>query len=137
MNRTLSLPEAPTQLVMAPDGKRVYVALSSSVVVVDTATFTSVGTVSVGFNPSSSGGIDLGPKPSGPVLTVAVADVQLCWKAVSNVVYQLEYSRALDGTNWQPLGPPVVGNGFTNCVVDSVLGLPRRFYRIRLSSDRL
>ncbi|MGY2011683.1 RDD family protein [Nocardia gipuzkoensis] len=44
---TVSLPDEPWQLVVSPDGKQVYVATFSSVVVVDAATHRIVGTVPV------------------------------------------------------------------------------------------
>ncbi len=131
IGRTVTFSAAPSDLVVAPDGQRIFVAnqaASGFVSVLDTVTFTSVGTVNVGNSPS---GIAIKPNP--PInLTIAVADVQVCWNSLSNTIYQVEYKSGLTTNTWQPLGPLVNGNGSTNCIVDSVLIDPQRVYRVRI-----
>jgi hypothetical protein len=64
------------------------------------------------------------------VLSVRVADITLCWNSQTNKLYQLQY-RSESATNlWTDLGAPVAGNGTTNCILESLHGEPRRFYRV-------
>lgn len=65
-----------------------------------------------------------------PRLSIEVADVALCWRSSSNIMYQVEYQSELTTNMWASLGEPIVGNGTTNCILDSVRGTPRRFYRV-------
>jgi hypothetical protein len=69
-----------------------------------------------------------------PEITIRVSEVEICWSTTSNRTYQVQYRPALDpeSTNeWIDLGPPVTGDGQTDCLPDRVpLGEPRRFYRV-------
>ncbi len=65
-----------------------------------------------------------------PQLTIETSEVRVCWETVSNVVYQLEYQSALTTNQWVPYGAPVVGNGATNCVFDSTVSSPKKFFRL-------
>lgn len=129
--RTNSFSASPADLAVTPDGKFLFVAnqaASGFISIMNTATFTTVGTVNVGNLP---GGIAIKPNP--PIsLTVTVADVQICWNSLSNTQYQVEYKSTLTTNTWQPLGSLINGNGSTNCIVDSVLSDPQRVYRVRL-----
>jgi hypothetical protein len=65
-----------------------------------------------------------------PEPTIRVSEVEICWLAVSNTTYQVQYRDALNANVWTDLGAPLSGNGTTNCVTDKVAaGQPRRFYR--------
>ncbi|HEX7541965.1 MAG TPA: LamG-like jellyroll fold domain-containing protein [Anaerolineales bacterium] len=58
--------------------------------------------------------------------------IQLCWDAQSNAVYQVEFLSSLSTNAWTSLRLPIPGNGAANCIMDSVLGPPTRFYRVRV-----
>jgi hypothetical protein len=53
------------------------------------------------------------------------------WFASNNVIYQVQWSSALLGTNtiWNNLGSPIAGSGVTNTVSDTV-GPPHNFYQV-------
>jgi hypothetical protein len=59
-----------------------------------------------------------------------IGTVELCWGSASNQDYQVQCRPDLAFSIWTNLGGPVRGNGTTNCVVDSSLTHPQRFYRI-------
>jgi hypothetical protein len=65
-----------------------------------------------------------------PRLNIEVASVAISWLSETNRQYQLEFSTLLAPTIWTNFGGPVQGNGTTNIVFDTILGQPRRFYRI-------
>ena len=66
-----------------------------------------------------------------PPLTIRVSEVKICWPSIQDQNYLVEYFPAATGSGWAPLGPPVTGNGTTNCVSDSVTpGEVRRLYRV-------
>jgi hypothetical protein len=73
-----------------------------------------------------------GQIPSLPALTISLADVQLCWLTQTGIVYQLEYRSSLTTNAWTSLGAPFVGDGTTNCVLDSVAGQPQKYYRVTI-----
>ena len=61
-----------------------------------------------------------------------VSEVELCWESVASRGYQVQYRSALTANLWLDLGPPIQGNGTTNCVKDAVpAGEPQRFYRVK------
>ena len=57
--------------------------------------------------------------------------VQVRWAANSNAVYQVEYLTNLATTAWAPLQSAIPGS-VTNSIIDSILGQPTRFYRVRV-----
>ena len=61
----------------------------------------------------------------------APQSVQVRWDAKSNAVYQVEYRSNLTGTAWSPLQSAIPGS-VTNSIIDSILGQPSRFYRVRV-----
>jgi hypothetical protein len=68
---------------------------------------------------------NLGIKKAAP------QSVQVRWDANSNAVYQVEYRSNLTGTAWSPLQSAIPGS-VTNSIIDSILGQPSRFYRVRV-----
>ena len=63
--------------------------------------------------------------------TIRVAAVEVCWPSVSNAHYQVQYRTSVDSNAWFNLQSPVLGNGGTRCVVDSVgPAQSHRFYRV-------
>ena len=130
LGRTVTFSGSPADLAVTPDGKFLFVVNQvlpvGFISVIDTSNFTTVATVNVGNYP---GGIAIKPNPP-TVLTIAVADVQVCWNSLSNTLYQVEYKSVLTTNTWTSLGVPVAGNGSTNCFVDSVLNDPQRIYRV-------
>ena len=72
-------------------------------------------------------------RPQLSVQLIQAPNIQVCWTSLSNRVYQLEYSSALNPTNtWLPLGPPITSTGTNICVTDSMLDELRRFYRVHV-----
>lgn len=66
-----------------------------------------------------------------PVAAIRVSEVEVCWDSVSNRNYQVQYRSTLTANVWTDLGPPVAGNGSSNCLTDKVpLGRPERYYRV-------
>ncbi len=128
-NRILHLTQNPQALAISPDGNQLCVVGSASLIVIDTVSFTTITNIAVGNGPD---GIALGRVNLSPTLTVAIADLQLCWNSASNTQYQVEYRSELTSNSWQPLGGAILGNGVKICTTDSILGQPRRFYRVRL-----
>jgi hypothetical protein len=61
----------------------------------------------------------------------ASQSVQVRWDANSNAVYQVEYRTNLTETAWAPLQSAIPGS-VTNSIIDSILGQPARFYRVRV-----
>jgi hypothetical protein len=61
----------------------------------------------------------------------APQSVQVRWDVNSNAVYQVEYRTNLAETAWSPLQSAIPGS-VTNSIIDSILGQPARFYRVRL-----
>jgi len=73
---------------------------------------------------------DLQFSVASPRATIRLANVEICWPSVADVMYQVEYESEVTGHLWMPLGTQVAGTGATNCVVDAFT-TPRRFYRVR------
>lgn len=65
-------------------------------------------------------------------LTIQVDTVAIEWDSVSNTVYQLQYRSPLSGNVWLNLGSATTGTGSRVVVYDSVLGDPRRQYRVEV-----
>jgi len=65
-------------------------------------------------------------------LRIRVSQVELCWDALSNAVYRVEYRSALTTNAWLPLGTNCFpGDGSVTCIYDSVFpDEPKRFYRV-------
>lgn len=68
--------------------------------------------------------------PSAPEGNLSIASVDYCWTSISNVFYQVQYASTATTNQWTNLGNPIQGNGTTNCITDTVRGLPQRFYRV-------
>lgn len=62
-------------------------------------------------------------------VTVDVSQVRVCWNSTTTNNYQVQYRSELTTNEWVSLGGPVMGNGTTNCVTDSVTD-PKRFYQV-------
>jgi YVTN family beta-propeller protein len=128
--QVLVLPQHPQGLAVAPKGGRLCIAEGTNTLqIVDVLTWATITNIVVGTVPQQ---VVTGLINQSPSLTVAVSDVQVCWNSASNVLYQVEYRSALTTNTWQPLEGQVVGNGSTNCISDSILGQPARFYRVRV-----
>jgi len=71
---------------------------------------------------------------SGPKLNIIkshISQVDLSWQSRSNKTYQIKYQSTLTTNGWLDLGAPVLGNGFTNFMQDSIIeGQSSRFYRL-------
>lgn len=66
-----------------------------------------------------------------PIATLRVSEVEVCWNTASNRTYQVQYRSTWTTNAWADLGPPVAGNGSTNCITDKVpLGQSQRYYRM-------
>jgi hypothetical protein len=77
------------------------------------------------------------PEPGGPVMSIYVSCVDVCWTTRTNRFYQLQYTNALTTNQWVDLGCPIPGNGSTNCVTESVRGIEQRYYQVvELTTNR-
>ena len=63
-------------------------------------------------------------KLSGP------SSVQIAYFACSNMLYQVEWSDDLSGTNWWPVTDPVPGDATAKYIDQSIDGFAQKFYRI-------
>lgn len=66
-----------------------------------------------------------------PALNISVSQVRLCWPALSNVTYQVQYRSDLTTNIWTDLGSPIVGTGTNLCITDEVRG-GQKFYRLEI-----
>ena len=65
-----------------------------------------------------------------PDVSIRCSQVEVCWWSITNKRYQVQYQSDLTTGMWMDLGAPILGNGTTNCVTDTiVVGQPGRFYR--------
>jgi hypothetical protein len=72
-----------------------------------------------------------------PRLTAALSDdqgtLQLRFRSEDGCSYQLQYNYDVRDPEWNPLGPPVNGNGGTVALTAEFYGDPQRFYRLSVS----
>jgi hypothetical protein len=54
--------------------------------------------------------------------------VQVSFQGLSNVLYQVEYRSSVNSGTWLPWGAPILSNGGTNTITDSMVGQAGRFY---------
>jgi hypothetical protein len=67
--------------------------------------------------------------PRSPTTVTIYPAAEICWYAITNVRYQPQWTFLLN-TNWFDLGPPVNGNGATNCLLDTTRDYEKKFYRV-------
>jgi hypothetical protein len=67
---------------------------------------------------------------AGPLATIEVSEVAICWVGSTNRTYQVQYASGLATNTWVNVGSPVQGTGTSTCVHDAVLGQERRFYHV-------
>ena len=66
----------------------------------------------------------------GPVMSIRVSQVEVCWQSATNISYQLQYQSALTGGQWTNLGTPFPGDGSRKCITDAIAeSEPQRSYR--------
>ena len=71
------------------------------------------------------------PAPVPPPLTIHLSYIDVCWSSRTDKTYQVQYRSGLTTNIWTDLGAPIPGNGFTNCITDS-LASPQRVYRVKV-----
>lgn len=134
IGRSVSFTAQPRDVAVTADGQRLFVANQATagfVSVIDTTTFTTVATVSVGNSP---GGIAIKPNPLINV-TIAVAEVQVSWNSISNETYRIEYKSALTAGAWAPLIECLRATNTTTHIFDKIAPeSPQRFYRVVLTN---
>ena len=64
---------------------------------------------------------------SGPTPFIFPA-VEISFRTMTNTKYQVEWSTNLAGTNWTPLGAPIIGRGTNASAFDSTRSGAQRFY---------
>ena len=72
---------------------------------------------------------------SVPLITSARSTnnvVTITWSAVAGGIYRVQYIDNLNGANWNDLAPDVAAIGSTASQTNNVIGVPHRFYRIRV-----
>jgi hypothetical protein len=74
----------------------------------------------------------VGPPPL-PLLSIRTAPqtVELRWPSEVGGSYQVQWNSVPGSTNWQSLGAPIQGLGFTNSVSDTATSSQTRFYRLQ------
>jgi hypothetical protein len=66
-----------------------------------------------------------------PTPAIRVSEVEVCWDAQSNRIYQVQYRSELTTNQWVSLGAPVRATTARECVQDKVpMNQPRRMYRV-------
>jgi hypothetical protein len=60
----------------------------------------------------------------------AEAAVELSWPSITNQLYQLQWSPALETNQWFSLIAPVAGTGGVIVVTNAMETNPQRFYRV-------
>lgn len=66
-----------------------------------------------------------------PTAAIRVSEVSVCWNAVSNRSYQVQYASDLATNVWNNLGSPITATGAVQCVADKVPPeQPGRYYRV-------
>jgi hypothetical protein len=63
-------------------------------------------------------------------LTNNIASVT--WKSATNLIYQLQRSGDLNGSNWVNVPPPVTATSSTTTQTNAVGNVPQQFYRVNL-----
>lgn len=69
-------------------------------------------------------------KSRGPVLSIAVENVRICFGSKNGRFYQVQYRSESTTNQWTDLGAPLVGTGAAICLLDTVAGQSRKFYRV-------
>ncbi len=59
-------------------------------------------------------------------------NVVICWSAISNVTYRVQYQSNLGSPNWLDLAPDVMATTNTASAADNPNGATPRFYRVRI-----
>lgn len=62
-------------------------------------------------------------------------NLTLSWPSSSSQAYQLEATDALGTGDWIPVGQAVVGTGAPLALTNSLVGVPRRFFRLRITPE--
>jgi hypothetical protein len=72
----------------------------------------------------------------GPITTIRMSQVEVCWNTFSNMWCQLQYRSDLTTNQWVPFTTDwMLGDGFTHCTNDTVLAnQPTRFYRVAITN---
>jgi hypothetical protein len=92
-------------------------------------------------NASGGDGSDIGAYERNSMLAVRASlafptngpqFMVICFPAEDGNSYQVQYSTDPNGNNWVNLGAPVQGHGLTECVQDTDVPAPSRFYRVQL-----
>jgi hypothetical protein len=79
-------------------------------------------------------GFPTSPRPDFRIRKISEDEVQLSWKTVTNLDYQLEFSESATAGQWNPLGAPLSGTGESFSTNDMILPQrPQRFYRLSIT----
>ena len=70
--------------------------------------------------------------PLTPSFTTSNGVVSFTWSAVSNQMYQLQYTTNLIAPIWTDLGNPITATSNTAATADGAASDSQRFYRVRL-----
>ena len=63
-------------------------------------------------------------------LTNHASQVAISWLGMSNRIYQVQSRTELTTNTWMNSGSPVLGTEGINCLFDSILDQPQKFYRL-------
>jgi hypothetical protein len=73
--------------------------------------------------------LDTDPFPAVDTLAIQKA-VMICWPTTTGTQYQVQWAAKVDPDAWTYFGPPLAGNGVTNCVCDALGNSAMRVYRV-------
>jgi hypothetical protein len=100
-----------------------------------------IGRVTINLLPSSDSGVTLDDlsfelaRLVGPIMTIRVSEVEVCWTSETNATYRVEYRSDLTTSTWTTLRECVPSTGTETCIYDKVLrGQPQRFYRVAVTN---
>jgi VCBS repeat-containing protein len=72
------------------------------------------------------------PAPAILSLGLTNSTIAITWSSVANLIYQLQSSNDLNGTNWSNVSPNVTATGPATTATNAVGNVSQQFYRISL-----
>lgn len=91
-------------------------------------TVTFVPNFTYGFGPVID---DVSVEATAPSLAIRLSQVELSWKTLDGVTYQVQYRSELTANLWTDLGAAIMGDGGTKSFTDAIVPeQPQRYYQV-------